>query len=67
MSELKPCPFCGKEREKPLLRKNNDDDMDCVWCVICGARGPERVTKKEAVAAWNERVTDVQKPKRRRA
>jgi len=66
MSELKPCPFCGKEREKPLLRKN-DNSLDCVWCVLCGARGPEAETERKATAAWNKRVTDAQKPKRRGA
>ena len=59
MSELKPCPFCGKEAE--LI----DCEVRPRWFVkcsnkYCGAeQGYTYVDKKSAIKAWNRRKDDV--------
>ena len=57
MSEkLKPCPFCGGEDIFP--RWIIASDLYHCMCdnVKCQARGPKRLTKEEAIEAWNRRV-----------
>lgn len=57
MTELKPCPFCGKEA---VLKKASFSDIVYVQCnnkrcaVFCGTIGKN--TKEEAVRAWNTRA-----------
>ena len=59
MTELKPCPFCG--------RKTSEDDVlyfaqseYSVMCMNgkCSAQGPYRKTEKAAIAAWNKRAKE---------
>jgi len=71
MSELKPCPFCGVEGR--LLEDKTAIGLQA-FRVSCSnhkcavsAYTVNFTSKKAAIAAWNERVTDAQKPKRRRA
>lgn len=56
MSELLPCPFCGKT---PRIGKNEylwrtDFQVRCP----CGINAKPRETKKEAVRKWNTRVKE---------
>lgn len=48
MGELKPCPFCNCDRayQRGFLRFE---------CPECGAQGPAKGTKAEAITAWNTR------------
>ena len=72
-NELKPCPFCGKE--KPIYTTCAEEACgeDCIECnkltysVVCslrhdgcGASGGFYITKEEAAAAWNRRANDEQ-------
>lgn len=70
MSELKPCPFCGREAEEDSYKNNNHIPCNEGWigCRCCrvfmnythGDRG-----RKLAVEAWNrraERNEDEQQP-----
>lgn len=58
-AELKCCPFCGRENDiyHPLYRC---DHTLCGggYLIACGcrARGPERPSEAEAIAAWNTRT-----------
>lgn len=51
MSELKACPFCGKEMQK----YDNCGDENTVWCANCGAIGPNELTPTRAIEFWNLR------------
>ena len=63
MSELKPCPFCG--REKITIVTTEDLDMggefgyfaccDAQWGG-CGACSGWRATEEEAADLWNRRA-----------
>ncbi len=60
MSELKSCPFCGKGRG--VLRIWPFDEEDGPYVVLCsmiddgcGAEGPHKGSKEEAITAWNRR------------
>jgi len=58
-TELKPCPFCGGEKQE-----NNRVPMDAgnsiywIFCENCHTCGPIADTKRAAIAAWNRRVTE---------
>ena len=52
MSELKPCPFCGKDMQK---RDILDPGEYTVYCNNCGAFGPNDITQKRADEMWNLR------------
>jgi Lar family restriction alleviation protein len=55
--ELKPCPFCGcKPWFKP--REYGVEKQTFVNCLHCGAVGPTKVNDDEAIASWNNRVTE---------
>ena len=61
MSELKPCPFCGRTKYlKVHRRKCRDfpDGMFAIKCTRCGIRGRYQLTEERAVDAWNERADD---------
>jgi Lar family restriction alleviation protein len=49
-----PCPFCGSLSTPPDL--DGEGDSWYVVCPDCGATGPERPAKSDAVAVWNRRV-----------
>lgn len=50
--ELARCPFC--RCNAPHHAQKSGFPVE-VWCPSCGARGPERLTAREADEAWNER------------
>jgi len=57
MSELHPCPFCGSHEfqgDKRRLSLVSDNSSFVIYC-LCGASGPVKDTKEEAVAGWNAR------------
>jgi len=52
MTELKPCPFCGGEAEI-------DEFPFSIFCMSCFAETKGCQSVKEAIEAWNRRVSDV--------
>ncbi len=51
-TEIKPCPFCGSEKNRI------DMDMDFrlqIKCENCGAMGPPAENLHDAAWAWNRR------------
>lgn len=52
MIELKPCPFCGKER---LRVKSSLRWGYFVACNHCAAVGPSSGTREGAIEKWNDR------------
>jgi len=62
MSEFHPCPFCGShefEGEKRRLSLVSDNSSFVIYC-LCGASGPVKDTKEEAIAGWNTRPGEEQ-------
>jgi Lar family restriction alleviation protein len=63
MSELKPCPFCGREA---VVYDAGDTDFGPAWYVACDKCScqidKEHYTKAEAIAAWNQRPALEQEP-----
>lgn len=45
-----PCPFCGSDR---ILEGYKYSAI----CVDCGATGPDKARAKDALKAWNTRVS----------
>lgn len=69
MSDLKPCPFCGRkvlvEKIEPRLYDpsyNHNYSVVCYWCDLYFGYdiyyGGEYDTEEEAAEAWNRRVDD---------
>jgi Lar family restriction alleviation protein len=50
VSDLLPCPFCGKEAYRSKFRNN----FMC-YCSGCGIQGAHAKTQDKADAAWNTR------------
>lgn len=52
-SELKPCPFCGRDTAEVV-----GEVGFLVWCGDndCGTAGPIASTEAQAIAAWNSRA-----------
>ena len=59
MSELKPCPFCGRT-EGGLFVDTDEIGWHYVWCAPsdggCGATGPGGVDDDHAIERWNSRA-----------
>ncbi len=63
IKRMRRCPFCGSgEARLFILPFSGDYDSPWGWFVSCetsdygcGASGPVRLTKDEAVEAWNTR------------
>jgi len=47
------CPFCGWHYSD-LKRQQHLGEAWWVQCCNCGARGPRRDNKKDAVQGWND-------------
>ena len=58
MSELKPCPFCGKSKVG-LIKKDNKFRIICINpnCHI-EPRTNWQDTKQEAINSWDRRATN---------
>lgn len=55
---LVPCPFCGGENLD--LQSYWNDHWHYIACLDCSARGGERLTKEDALEAWQDRsVRDI--------
>lgn len=54
MEELKPCPFCGENIYFSII-ENKPTKEYWVFCCNCETCGPIKITKKEAISAWNKR------------
>lgn len=57
MSELRECPFCDHLGAVPACADTRDGREWWAVCSnwLCEATGPERKTKRGAIAAWNRR------------
>ena len=55
MPDLKPCPFCGCEAEVTDTYSEYRGPYSIVFCSSCGAVGPKRRFKEDAIEAWNIR------------
>ncbi len=53
MSELKPCPFCGKS--SAIRVEQETEEVFFVACYDCCASGPYMPSKQQAIDAWNKR------------
>lgn len=49
---LKPCPFCGG------IALLTNWGLWRVWCQKCKAASGDFVSKKDAIKAWNKRVSE---------
>lgn len=55
MAKLRPCPFCGSPSGPGWT---HSADREYVWCMDCGATGPENVANEfvgKAEELWNKR------------
>lgn len=61
MTELKPCPFCGKTEHLEIVKREDSKHPKHYFatCDItsggCGGIGGYRFSKQEAIEAWNQR------------
>ncbi len=74
MSELKPCPFCGRTRLVRLEAEQRPDRPECSWaprvvCLDCfgeasshGFDWTKAEAQKKAIAAWNRRAQPANEP-----
>lgn len=53
---LLPCPFCGGLASLEEGYKSDDTQVFYGLCCDCGARGRNRYTRADAIAAWNHRA-----------
>lgn len=56
MTDLLPCPFCGKPGAMCELEEEPGSPMSFWVNCSCGIETPERRTEAEAVALWNTRA-----------
>jgi len=61
-----PCPFCGcgpsddEHAPQVQLYRGISAPEVYVWCEACGAEGPTRPTRAEALTAWNARTVQAE-------
>ena len=53
MTELKPCPFCGKRPQ--LLEPDDSNKLWSVSCLSCVSIDLEELTEERASQKWNTR------------
>lgn len=53
---LKPCPFCGYDKNEWKFHRTNGNPVFNVECRKCGAKTAKKILIEEAVAAWNRRA-----------
>lgn len=64
----KPCPFCANNKDHAVnsLSTLSEQGIDRkVWFVVCGnpecgAEGPYRLSYRDAIAAWNQRIIRIE-------
>ncbi len=54
---LTPCPFCGSTKVNILTRLQEIKSFDG-YCLDYDCSGPQFLTRKGAIAAWNKRHKD---------
>ena len=59
MTELKPCPYCGKDMQDFVCYVVDDHCEHVVACKNCGAEGPNAMTREDAADMWNLRRVQV--------
>lgn len=64
MNELKPCPFCGKNKQQlstftALEGQRGEHKEYAIFCGNCGASGPNDLGQTGAEEMWNLRRRDV--------
>lgn len=56
-NDLRPCPFCGRNKHLEILESYAEGHKWYVLCNFlkggCGAMGGCRITKESAIRAWN--------------
>ena len=59
MTELKPCPFCGREKIHIMVRFPLHNEMVGYYsvCAYCGARSAIQCEEQWSIEAWNRRYT----------
>lgn len=55
MTEIEPCQFCGGAgiAVRSGARDGDRHWIECYYVTTCGARGPSRETREQAIADWN--------------
>jgi Lar family restriction alleviation protein len=56
MEKLKPCPFCGEEKDLPFEQDNIHKHEIRVICNNCGCSSGFSLSKNAAVKTWNTRL-----------
>jgi Lar family restriction alleviation protein len=57
MEKLLPCPFCGGEAEIDFdFSGYNESTRYYGVCNSCYAKSHKKLTKEEAIKAWNKRA-----------
>jgi len=59
MTELKPCPFCGREAEIVEAEKIAGFQLYQGYCFGCGARSVPMTSQEEVAEVWNRRTETV--------
>lgn len=55
-SKLKPCPFCGAKTMTEAIPEDSGRFHVACFAMKCLSRGPYRLTRTGAIAAWNRRI-----------
>lgn len=60
--ELKNCPFCGRDKVRVYIPSSDEFPEPQVVCDLLGCEiwGPAKLSKSEAIVAWNRRADSPQ-------